>query len=544
MKRLWTTKILLAVSLALVFSLASPELQASGTARQAKQAISVLGGKALNKVATWSTVAWLLTVPLSGNVLAQSDAVQSTQQAVQTQVPAIAEHQTALRIPLYDAVQRLDYDQLKELLEAGEVDVNARDMDGNTALHYPYMHDLLSLKGYQGIRLFLTHGADPRIKNNAGESPYYDYDYLGGGEPETAIIFAYFVEKLFGINGKAEDRSTALSYALFWADYSGDIELARELVARGADVRIPDYRDPGSAGIRNSHEAAAVLMSDREAFISFLFEQEEGIVNILTQQGKRLLELADKWDNKVVADVLRDYATNIDGYYEIPLYDAVKYLNYFELKQLLERGVVDVNAQDKHGNTALHIMFQERSGLLAKTTSFELLPGEDTRASLILAYGADAKLKNDAGKTIFSFIQEAAEAGEARLDYQLALWGKITHGINGKDEGGRTPLEYALSWANYSGDLALARQLISEGADVRLLNFDDSWNYLDVHNPLEVAAVLVEDREVFVSLLFEQEEGIVNTLKQRGTRLLELADKWKNRVVDNILTEYGVENKK
>ena len=60
-------------------------------------------------------------------------------------------------------------------------------------------------------------------------------------------------------------------------------------------------------GINTTLEAAAVLVTDRKEFISLLFEQEEGIVNILTQRGEHLLEVADKWDNDVVVDVLRDY---------------------------------------------------------------------------------------------------------------------------------------------------------------------------------------------------------------------------------------------
>ena len=495
-----------------------------------------LGGKALNKVATWSTVAWLLTVPLSGNVLAQSDAVQSTQQAVQTQVPAIAEHQTALRIPLYDAVQRLDYDQLKELLEAGEVDVNAQDKDGNTALHIfaktPQYNedDTESL-----LDLFLAHGLDPTIKNNKGRVAIW-YVKKGqelSGAPEYLRDLAYWIETTYGINGKDNDGETALGNALYWAYYNGDMSLARKLVARGADVRIPAYY--GHERIYNHLDAASILMFDRDAFVSLLFEQEKGIVNVIKQHGQSLLQLANKWGNKVVADVLDTYGVNNDSTKPtIPLYDAVKHLNYSELKELLERGVVDVNAQDKDGSTAFHIMLYE-----GRISYYD---GGGALIRLILAHGADIKLKNNAGKTILSEIAWWFEKyGEPKYNQDLAFWGKITHGINGKDEEGRTPLEYALSWANYSGDLALARQLISEGADVRLLNFDDSWNYLDVHNPLEAAAVLIEDREAFISLLFEQEEGIVDVLKQRGAHLLELADKWDNKVVVDTLTEYGVE---
>ena len=189
------------------------------------------------------------------------------------------------------------------------VDVNAVDKDGNTALHYPYLPFLFA---EQKMRLILKHGADPRLKDNDGLSPYYDY--LGGGEPETSIYMALFIEGLHGINGKTKDKngSTALGYALTWADYSGDIQLARQLVAEGADVRIPEY-DGFSLDIHNPLEAAAVLVINRDEFISLLWEQEEDIVTVLTQQGGHLLNLADKWGNGVVVDTLLNYGVNSDA---------------------------------------------------------------------------------------------------------------------------------------------------------------------------------------------------------------------------------------
>ena len=59
-------------------------------------------------------------------------------------------------------------------------------------------------------------------------------------------------------------------------------------------MRIPEY-DGLSFGINNPLEAAAVLVRDKEKFISLLFEQEEGIVNVLEQQGGHLLVWLRSW---------------------------------------------------------------------------------------------------------------------------------------------------------------------------------------------------------------------------------------------------------
>ena len=516
------------MAVVLVFA-GNVEGQASGAALRAKQAINSLGTKAFNKVVTWGAIALLSTTAIPCNVSARCDTTQSTQQAVQTQAPVVVEQQTSLRIPLYDAVTRLGYSELKELLEAGVIDVNAKDKQGNTALHTPYVENLV-LPDSQTLSLVLAHSANPKIQNNAGESLYHDFDdlhdYLGGGEPEANIFMADLMVELFGINGKGKDGETALGYALGLAAYSEKIDLARELVAAGADVRIPNYY--GSAGINNPLEAAAVL-GDRGMFISLLFEQEEGIVNVLTQRGEHLLKLADRWDNDVMVDVLRDYGVNNDAKkHTIPLYDTVTRLGYSELEELLETGVIAVNARDENGNTALHTPYVK-----------DLVLPDSQALRLVLTHGADPKIQNNAGESLYNDFDDLfdylgggePEASMFMVDLMLELFG-----INGKDKDG-APLAHALAWADYSEEIDLARELVAAGADVRILDY---YGLAGINNPLEAAAVLVTDRKEFISLLFEQEEGIVNILTQRGEHLLKLADRWDNDVVVDVLRDYGV----
>ena len=95
-------------------------------------------------MANWGAIgaiAFLSTTALPCNVSARC-ATHSPQQAAQTQAPVVAPQEASLSIPLYDAVQKLNHSQLKELLEAGVIDVNAKDEDGNTALHPPYVWEL------------------------------------------------------------------------------------------------------------------------------------------------------------------------------------------------------------------------------------------------------------------------------------------------------------------------------------------------------------------------------------------------------------------
>ena len=213
-------------------------------------------------------------------------------------------------------MRKLNYSQLKELLEAGVVDVNARDQNGNTALHIPYLealvlHPVIEQEPLDTLMLVLEHGADPKIENDLGKSLYSDYqDFFGnyhGDRAESYLAMAHLAVKLFGVNGKDGYGETALNHALLWGSYGGEIELARDLVAKGADVRTLSNLKDYDAIANTTLEAAAVLVMDRDEFVSLLFEQEEGIVNTLTQQGEHLLSLAKEWGNQVVVDTLHEY---------------------------------------------------------------------------------------------------------------------------------------------------------------------------------------------------------------------------------------------
>ena len=112
------------VGLALVVNLSpvgSPEVRASGTVAKLKEVVvlSPMGAKALNKAVTWGAITLFPISAFTGNVLAKnSDMLHPAEQVMQAQSPTVAEQKVSIRIPLYDAVSRLDYLQLKELLEA------------------------------------------------------------------------------------------------------------------------------------------------------------------------------------------------------------------------------------------------------------------------------------------------------------------------------------------------------------------------------------------------------------------------------------------
>ena len=159
-------KVTVVMSVALVLTLAGlPEVQAQrggGFAKfKDKVRHSSWVAKALDKPAAWLAIAMISAQLGTSSVSAQhGDVPQPVMQVAQAQTPSVAGQLVSSPIPLYEAVRHYDYETLKAALEAGQVDVNARDEQGNTGLHIVAMEELYDFRGDSLLNLILTYGAD------------------------------------------------------------------------------------------------------------------------------------------------------------------------------------------------------------------------------------------------------------------------------------------------------------------------------------------------------------------------------------------------
>ena len=482
MKLFCITKPVVVVSIALILSLV---LASSSEAR------SSLGRKLSTGIVTLGVLALPFTPALTGKVLAQNSEVNTPAQVVQAQSQADA------RIPLYEAVKIEGYEwnnykEVAALLEAGKIDINARDAEGNTGLHILVKESIVDL---ETLQLLLAHGLDAKIKDNKGRTAQSYVRDMHGGEPEAAIELSAWTEAIYGINGKDQDGYTALSYALDWASYLNDIELARYLVAVGADVHLVDYTYHDDLGISDALDAAAVLVAERDAFIKVAKEKAKGgLISVARQRGEGLLKLAVRWGNIVVAEALIDHGVNPS----VGLFNA----SYVHgdggtvivsdndpdnnvLSFLLKRGA-DVNFKHENGHTAINLATE---GGKPRTVEILLTHGADPNVpdkwkmtplhraskrsegyafemvSMLLARGAKANVKDIDGKTPYDnlppySVRPAREAATAAL----LLYAMV--GTEGKDIEGRTP-EY---WAKKSGSETIQKIVAGEIEIIQLFD--------------------------------------------------------------------------
>ncbi|MEZ5288361.1 MAG: ankyrin repeat domain-containing protein [Vicinamibacterales bacterium] len=121
--------------------------------------------------------------------------------------------------PLTDAVRRRALDEVKALL-ADQVDVNQREGDGATALHWAVSVDDPAI-----VDLLLAAGARPDLANDLGVTPLH----LAAANA-SPVIAAHLIER-----GAAVDAATPAGVTpLMEAARVGQVEIVKALLARGA----------------------------------------------------------------------------------------------------------------------------------------------------------------------------------------------------------------------------------------------------------------------------------------------------------------------
>ena len=264
---------------------------------------------------------------------------------------------------LLEAARAQNWTTLHSLLENGNIDVNATEADGATALIYASYRDEL-----ETVQRLLDAGADPDIANEYGITPLFlamenrstamvNQLLEGGANPDSAtwsgetLLMAAtrmgFMEAIdmlleHGVNLNAQDPRRGQS-ALMWAISFGYPEIARKFIEHGADVNARTIRlnEEFTPLVLEGYMGTTIHTVPMGGYTPLLFAAKNGDIDT----AKLLLEHG--------ADI--NISSETDG---DPLLIAASQGHEDLAVFLLEQGA-DPNAVDGNGMTALHYALRD-----------------------------------------------------------------------------------------------------------------------------------------------------------------------------------------
>ncbi len=376
---------------------------------------------------------------------------------------------------------------LETLLDA-QADVNATDKDGRSPIHFVLTGGWRRMPGeelrIEALALLLNHGADPNAPDPHGWTPLALAGQRNSEAAETLLIeagakigaeeavaigelnaFTHFLERDPNLAyQRFTDADTTL---LLLAVIEDEFEMVSLLLEAGAN---PNHQDLRTNGALHS----AVLGDGSEALIRLLLDAGAD-PNLLDGAGRSPLHLASAKVRPTILKLLIEAGADV-GQMDRSGQNSLHHVGSFWGRQrksstgeviriLLDNGV-DINAADNLEQSPLvHILRRVPSlaPMLLEAGADPNRPDHQGRtpllyardvelASMLMAYGAEVSVQDDAGNTLLHIaIRETGQAEEETLALAELY---LSHGLD-------------CSVRNHAGYTALDVVSFYSGADHR-----------------------------------------------------------------------------
>ena len=324
--------------------------------------------------------------------------------------------------PLHRAVASRNKVWVRQLLEKGQEDLEARNKKGETPLFRAV------LKGDKAVvQMLLDKGANPQTRP-VGQDSMLNLAVLGG---HSSIVKLLLEKDTRNVEERNKDGESPLCRSVA----KGDSSMVKLLLDHGATaaVRTAKGETPLSVAVsRGDTSIVSLLLADKEIDVevenlkgetplySAISRGDTSTINMLLQKGA----------NTKANPVGKETMLNL----------VVSKGNTSVTNLLLQRGV-DVEVRNKSGETPLWRAISR---------------GDTSIASLLLGVGADANTKSPSGETA---LYRAVSRGDTSIT--IALLG---HGAypDTPSPSGETPLYRAVS----RGDTSITSLLVGNGANL------------------------------------------------------------------------------
>ena len=413
---------------------------------------------------------------------------------------------------LADAVEARNLDRTAELL-SGQIDVNAPQVDGMTALHWAAHHDDWEL----GKRL-LDLGANASAENRYGITPLYLACVNGsanlvrallesGADPnttirgdETVLLTAArtgdigAVDSLIKAGAEVDAKQRNGQTAAMWAAAEGHSEVIQALLSAGADFETPLKRSgftPFFFAIREGKYEVVRILLDAGADINGVMRPARSSGRLPKKGTSPLLLAVDNGHYDLAIKLLDAGADPNDdrsGFTALHALAGIRKPDIGEssagdpipqgsgrrdsmqfVREIVERGA-NVNARIKKGRRA----GKGHVSVVGATPFFLAADRADLAyMKLLVDLGADPSIVNEDGTTallvasgIGSTAPEEEAGSEAECLATVKYLVSLGADINTVDANGET----AMHGAAYKNIPSMANYLHGLGADIKLWN--------------------------------------------------------------------------
>lgn len=364
-------------------------------------------------------------------------------------IQAAPVHASASMKNASQAIAKGDVNSFNSILTRSKAVAKMQDNDERTLLHYCADRSLIPL------RIWISRNFESHAQDHESE--------------QTKFMAEILLSNGSDVNARDVFSQTPLHYAAT----TGNIEVARVLVAHGADVNATNksyLTRPLHLAALNGHTAMAKLLIDNGADIN---AQDAFGAPINMAAGRDMLilllnNMADSEtrnkdgftplhlvEDKEVAQILFSHGAKLDtkGYQgRTPLHQAAM-RNHNEMVQWLCSKGAPVNALDSKGYTPILLSLSMQGYNIDAKTRTETV-------RILLHFSADLSCRDEKGWTLMHF-----GVRESNMDILNLLLSKGMD-INAKDKYGYTPLH----WAVTNKNITMVEFLVSQGADVNARN--------------------------------------------------------------------------
>jgi len=405
-----------------------------------------------------------------------------------------------------------------------DADINIRDAEKNTALHYAAKSVSVSADSghLDATKALVERGAAINYTNVHGATPLMRAAYSGKLE-----IFRFLTEKGADINILDDENSSALHYAA----KSGSVDIINLLLDKEMSVNLTNKKDftPLYVSAHSGHLDATKALVDRSADINytnvngvtplmvaaysgkleiFRFLTEKGAdINIHDARNRTALHISAECGSVDIINLLLDKGMSVnmtDKNDFTPLHVSADSGHLDATKALVERGAA-INKTNEHGDTPLMV-----AAYRGKLEIFRFLTEK----------GADIHIRDINNNTAhhYAAVSGCVDIINLLLDKGLS--------VNLTNTGDFTPLHVSAE----IGHLDVTKALVERGAAI---------NYTNVHGdtPLMVAAF----RAKLEIIRFLTEKGAdINIRDARNRTVLHFSAKCGSVDIINLLLDEGM----